>query len=214
MRRDFPDRKACSYNAFVPGAAYKTVHCFWVYKDDAPKANKRKYQGLHEAVYRYNLYYAKRMEDGTWVAADGTSMSDLPVNKTFSDRHAMIFDSGEEFTAPVRIVIDRDDTPYIRFRTGVSDWKRGKVFVPYKYKFATPGAGTWAIRDTASKQWPVGVVNLLYTPGPAAFGGPQPNPWHIHFTEGPREDPRSTYLWLGHVEDGYAKRKAGPASAP
>ena len=120
MRRNFPDKQACSYNAFVPGANYKTVHCFWVYKDDDPRGNKRKYQDMHEAVYRYNFYYAKRTAEGQWIAADGTPMSDLPVNKPFCDKHAMFLNSGEEFTAPKRIVIDEDDTPYIRIRQGVN----------------------------------------------------------------------------------------------
>lgn len=214
LRRNFPDKKACSYNAFVPGADYKTVHCFWVYKDDDPQGNKRKYQGLHEAVYRYNLYYARRTSAGQWVAADGTAMTDLPINKTFCDQHAILFNSGEAFTAPSRIVIDRDDTPYLRFRHGVTDWKRGKVFVPYQFKFASPQQGTWGVHRSMPTQWPQPVKRLLMTAGPAAFGGPQPNPWFIHYTQGPDEDPSATYVWLGHVETGYAVRPKGPMKSP
>ncbi len=214
MRRNFPDKKACSYNAFVPGADYKTVHCFWVYKDDDPRRNKRKYQGLHEAVYRYNMYYARRTADGRWIAADGTAMSDLPVNKTFCDAHAKLYDSGEEFVAPTRIVIDRDDTPYLRLRHGVSDWKRGKTFVPYTYNFASPREGTWEVYDKMPAQWPALTRRLVMSAGPAAFGGPQPNPWFIHYTAGPPEDPKATYVWLGHIETGYATRPAGPAKSP
>lgn len=214
MRRDFPDKKACSYNAFVPGADYKTVHCFWVYKDDDPRRNKRKYQGMHEAVYRYNMYYAKRTAEGQWIAADGTPMSDLPVNKTFCDEHAMILNSGEEFTAPTRIVIDEDDTPYFHIRQGVIDWKLSKVIVPYYYKFASPVDEKWKVYDEMPNQWPKLVKDLLLSAGPAAFGGRQPNKWFIHYKEGPPEDPKATYLWLGHIEKGYAIRKEGPAKSP
>jgi|GEM_PF-187557 len=214
MRRDFPDKKACSYNAFVPGADYKTVHCFWVYKDDDPRGNKRKYQGMHEAVYRYNMYYAKRTADGKWIAADGTPMSDLPANKTFCDEHAMFLNSGEEFTAPKRIVIDRNDTPYIHIRQGVTDWKRGKVFVPDHYRFASPLSGNWRVHDEMPNQWPDLVKRLLLSAGPAAFGGSQPNRWFIHYKEGPPEDVAATYVWLGHLEKGYAIRKTGPARSP
>ncbi|MCK5174555.1 MAG: BNR-4 repeat-containing protein, partial [Planctomycetes bacterium] len=214
MRRDFPDKQACSYNAFVPGADYKTVHCFWVYKDDDPRRNKRKYQGLHEAVYRYNLYYAKRMTDGAWIAADGTKMMNLPVNKAWCDKHARILDSGELFTAPQRIVIDENDTPYLHYRIGVTDWKQGKTFIPYEYKFASAVKGKWILRDQMDGNWPTMVKRLLKAPGPAAFGGQQPNEWFIHFEEGPAGDPDATYVWLGHIDQGYALRKGGPAKAP
>ena len=214
MCRDFPDKKACSYNAFVPGADYKTVHCFWVYKDDDPKGNNRKYQGMHEAVYRYNMYYAKRTAEGQWIAADGTPMSDLPVNKAFSDKHAMVLDSGEEFTAPTRIVIDEDDTPYIRIRQGVTDWKNGKVIVPYQYKFASPLNGKWQVHSKMPDQWSGQVKRLLMSAGPAAFGGSPPSKWFIHFEEGPPQDPISTYVWLGHLEKGYAARSGGPVALP
>ncbi len=214
MRRDFPDKKACSYNAFVPGADYRTVHCFWVYKDDNPRGNKRKYQGMHEAVYRYNMYYAKRTAEGQWIAADGTPMSDLPVNKSFCDKHAMFVDSGEEFTAPKRIVIDQNDAPYIRIRQGVTDWKRGNVIVPYHYKFASPEKGKWQVHGEMPNQWADLVKRLLLSAGPAAFGGSQPNEWFIHYKEGPPEDPKATYVWLGHIEKGYAIRQDGPAKSP
>jgi hypothetical protein len=54
--------------AFVSDVDYRTVHCFLVYKDDDPRDNKRKYQGLHEAVYRYNIYYTRRTIKGQWIA--------------------------------------------------------------------------------------------------------------------------------------------------
>ena len=204
MRRNFPDQKAASYNAFVPGADYRTVHCFWVYKDDNPRGNKRKYQGLREGVYRYNLYYSKRTAEGKWLAADGTGISNLPINKRFSDEHAMVFDSVEEFTKPTRIVIDQDDTPYIRFKHGVRDVKPNKVIVPYQDKFASLEYGKWQVHEDMSNQWPELVKCLLISPGPAAFGGLQPNQWFIHYKNGPSEDPNRTYVWLGHIEMSYA----------
>jgi hypothetical protein len=214
MRRDFSDKKACSYNAFVPGADYRTVHCFWVYKDDDPRGNKRKYQGLSEAVYRYNMYYAKRTAEGQWIAADGTAISDLPANKTFSDKHAMFLDSGEEFTAPARIVIGQNDVPYFRIRQGVTDKLGGKVIVPYQYKFASPLKGKWQLHNEMPNQWPGLVKELLLSAGPAAFGGSQANKWFIHYEEGPPEDAKATYVWLGHIEKGYAIRHEGPARSP
>jgi len=214
MRHRFPDKKACSYNAFVPGAEYKTVHCFFVYKDDNPRGNKRKYQGLHEAVYRYNMYYARRNAEGEWIAADGAAMSDLPVNKLFCDKHAMVVDSGEEFAAPARIVIDENDAPCIRIRQGVSDWVTGRVLVPYHYKFAFRADGQWQVRDEMPDQWPELVKALLSSTGSSAFGGRQPNKWFMHHTKGPAEDPTATYVWLGHIEQGYAIRQGGPATSP
>lgn len=215
LRRNFADKKACSYNAFVPGADYRTVHCFWVYKDDNPRGNKRKYQGLDEAVYRYNMYYARRTADGQWIAADGTAMSDLPVNKTFCDEHAKILDSGEEFASPHRIVIGHDDTPYIRIKQGVTDWKRGnKVIVPDQYKLASPVDGTWRVHEAMPNQWSELPRDLLLSAGAAAFGGKQPNEWYIHYKEGPSEDPTATYIWLGHIRNGYAARRDGPAKTP
>jgi hypothetical protein len=141
-------------------------------------------------------------------------MSDLPVNKTFSDKHAMFLDSGEEFTAPKRIVIDQNDTPYIRIRQGVADWKRGKVIVPYQYRFASPVDGKWQVHGEMPNLWPDLVKRLILSAGPAAFGGRQPNKWFIHYVEGPPEDAKATYVWLGHFEKGYAIRQGGPAKSP
>ena len=216
MRRDFPDREAASYNAFVPGADYKTVHCFWVYKDDDPRGNKRKYQGMSEAVYRYNMYYAKRTADGQWIAADGTPMSDLPVNKPFCDKHAMFLNSGDEFTAPTRIVVGEDDTPYIRIRLGVTDRKSGAARSLFPITTSSPPRwrGKWQVHEEMRDGLPKLVKRLLMSAGPAAFGGPQPNKWFIHYKEGPPEDTNATYIWLGHIEEGYAIRQDGPAKSP
>ncbi len=126
----------------------------------------------------------------------------------------MFVDSGEEFTAPKRIVIGEDDAPYIRIRQGVADWKRGNVIVPYQYKFASPVDGKWQVHYEMPNQWPELVRELLLSAGPAAFGGSQPNKWFIHFKEAPPEDPKATYVWLGHIEKGYAIRQDGPARSP
>ncbi|MDH3719611.1 MAG: hypothetical protein OES79_15930, partial [Planctomycetota bacterium] len=112
------------------------------------------------------------------------------------------------------IVIDEDDTPYIHIRQGVTDWKRGKVFVPYHYRFASPSNGNWQVHDEMPNQWSDLVKRLLSSAGPAAFGGSQPNKWIIHYKEGPPEDVKATYVWLGHLEKGYAIRENGPARSP
>jgi hypothetical protein len=185
-----------------------------VYKDNNSIGNKRKYPGLTKAAYRYNLYYAKRTAEGKWIAADGTEATDLPMNKAFADKHAIVHDSGDEFTAPARIVINKDDVPYIRIRQGVTDWARDEVIVPFHYKFASPMDGEWKVSDEMSDQWNGQVKDLLMSAGPAAFGGSQPNKWTIHFEEGPPQDATSTYIWLGHLEKGYAIRQDGPAKSP
>jgi hypothetical protein len=141
-------------------------------------------------------------------------MSDLPVNKPFCDKHAMFLNSGDEFTAPTRIVVGEDDTPYIRIRLGVTDWKRGKVIIPDHYKFASPVEGKWQVHEEMRDELPDLVKRLLMSAGPAAFGGPQPNKWFIHYKEGPPEDTNATYIWLGHIEEGYAIRQDGPAKSP
>ena len=37
---------------------------------------------------------------------------------------------------------------------------------------------------------------------------------HPSHEEGPTEDPTATYIWLGHVREGYAIRQGGPVGAP
>jgi hypothetical protein len=66
----------------------------------------------------------------------------------------MIYNSGELFTAPRRIVITPDDTPFLRFRLGVYDWKKkGKPTVPYTYKFASPGRDGWRLHESMPEDW-------------------------------------------------------------
>ena len=106
------------------------------------------------------MYYAKRTANGKWIASDGSTMTDRPVGKTFCDAHAMFIESGEEFVAPKRIVIDENDIPYIRIRIGVTDWKRGTNFVPYRYPYASPVSGRWEIHD----ELPEGTADLTKCP--------------------------------------------------
>ena len=221
MRLAPKDPKAAAYCAFLPGATYKTVHCFFVHKDDNPPSNKRrphpwrplKYPGLHEAVYRYNVYYITRDAEGVWRGADGTKLQ-LPLSKAKADKHAMVYDTGHEFARHRLIAIGADDTPYLRFSVGVEDWKHKKVIVPAKTKFAAPTKGKWEIFDQLPQTWPQAVRRSIMAPGPAAYGKIVPSPWFIHHTSGPQADPSATYIWLGHVETGYATRPGGPAASP
>jgi hypothetical protein len=216
------DRLAAAYCAFLPGATYRTVHCFFVHKDDnAARVRKDrphpwrplKYPGLHEAVYRYNVYYIHRDAEGTWRGADGSPLT-LPLTKADADRHALVYDTGHEFASHRRIAIGSDDRPFLRFAVGVSDWKRNKTIVPSKTKFAAPRDGKWVVSDAPPTDWPEKVARYIATAGPAAYGPRFPNPWFIHFREGPKEDRTATYIWLGHADKGYAARKGGPAPAP
>jgi len=86
--------------------------------------------------------------------------------------------------------------------------------VPGRYKYAAAEDGRWQLHEGMPDRWPDLVKRLLVSAGPAAFGGPQPNKWFIHFKNGPPEDPSSTYVWLGHIENGYAARKDGAAKSP
>lgn len=221
LRRAPKDPRAAAYCAFLPGATYRTVHCFFVHKDDNAALVPRrrhpwrplKYPGLHEAVYRYNVYYVRRDAEGAWRGATGSKI-DLPLTKADADKHALVHDTGHEFASHRRIAIGADDRPYLRFSVGVSDWTTGKVIVPHKAKFAAPAAGRWTVSESLPDDWPAAVRRRIMAPGPAAYGASFPNPWFIHFRAGPKADRTATYIWLGHAETGYASRKAGPAPSP
>jgi len=220
MRLKPKDRLAAAYCAFLPGTTYETIHCFFVHKDDNPRSRGKphpwrplKYPGLHEAVYRYNVYYIMRDAEGTWRGKDGAKLT-LPVSKAEADKHALVHDTGHEFARHKRIAVGADDTPYLRFTVGVEDWKAKKVIVPGKTKYAAPTAGTWKVHDQLPATWPTEIRRYLLTPGPAAYGKHFPNPWFIHFTAGPKADPTATYIWLGHADKGYATRERGPAPSP
>jgi len=222
MRLAPKDPLAAAYCAFLPGAAYETIHCFFVHKDDNPPRVRPglphpwrplKYPGLHEAVYRYNVYYIRRDAAGVWRGCDGAKLN-LPVSKAEADAHAKVHDTGDEFASHRLIAIGADDTPYLKLHQGVSDWKRGKVIVPGRTMFASPRGGKWRISRQLPADWPAPVRRQMATPGPAAYGKTFPNPWFIHHARGPKADPTATYIWLGHAEKGYAPRQGGPATSP
>lgn len=221
MRIDPPDKLAAAYCTFLPGPKGDTIHGFWLHKDDNPPRLRGKphpwrpvkYPGLHEAVYRYNVYYIKREADGTWHGIDGTA-PELPLGKGAADNHARVYDTGDLFARHKRIVIDENDRPYIRFGVGVTDWKAGKVIVPEKVKYAAPTDGKWRVYDKMPNDWPAAVRKQIETPGPAAYDAEFPGPWYIHFENGPPVDPTATYIWLAHTETGCATREGGPARSP
>ncbi len=213
LRTDAAERRTAAYCAFVPGAGGKSVHCFFVYKDDDPRGNGRKYLGLHEAVYRYNVYYIFRDASGRWLGADGQLLK-LPVSKREADAHGLVHDTGESFAGLKRIVIDENDRPYLRFSEGVTDWKNHKTIVRPVYRYATPAGGKWHVTQRSAQDWPEAVRRTIVTPGPAAYGEECPNPWFIHHKMGSDADPSATYIWLGHIDDGYAARDGGPATSP
>lgn len=219
MRLDPPDRLAAAYATFLPGADCTTVHGFFVHKDDNPTRVKKhpwrplKYPGLHEAVYRYNVYYIKRHANGKWRGADG-SILELPLSKAKADKQALVHDTGDLFAGHKRIVIDENDRPYLRFGVGVNDWKSGKIVVPTKTYYTAPTNGRWEVFDSRPSNWPESVRRQLVTAGPAAYGRTAPYPWFIHHDQGPKQNPTATYVWLAHTEEGYAPRKQGPASSP
>jgi len=99
-------------------------------------------------------------------------------------------------------------------RATYSQSMRMKVIVPSRQQLVSPRDGKWEVLKEMPKEWPELVKRLLLSPGPAAFGGKQPNKWFIHFKEGPAGDPTATYVWLGHIDDGYAAREGGPAKPP
>ncbi len=215
LRRDTKRPGVCAYCTFLPGAEGKTVHGVFLYKDDAPRANKRKVLGLHEAVYRYHVYYIFRDAAGRWHGLDG-ELPSLPLGLDDADRHAKVYDSGENFASHRHITVDRRNRPYLRFAVGIRDWKHNKTFVPLKTKYAGPRDGRWQVTESVPDAWPAEVRQRIDLPGPEAYGphGEGPSPWYIHHRKGPKADPTRTYVWLGHVEQGYAPRPDGPVPSP
>jgi hypothetical protein len=134
----------------------------------------------------------------------------LPVSKAQADLHAKVYDTGDEFASHRRIVIDEKNIPYLYFQEGVTDWKSGKVIVKPKDRYAWLDASGWKVATKLPESWPAKVRKHIVTRGPAAYGGPSPNPWFIHHGKGPRGGGRATYVWLGHVEEGYFPFPGGP----
>ena len=179
MRLEPNDPLAAAYCSFHPGSDSKTVHCFWVHKDDNARRVKGdrkhpwrplKYPGLHEAVYRYNMYYIYRDTEGIWRNIAGDKVK-LPVSKAFADKKCLVFDSGDEFTNIGFPTVDSNNCPYVRFPYGVGDWKKGdRIIVPWRHKFAhyDYDLSKWQVTDEVPQDWPLNVKTILTAKGPAA----------------------------------------------
>jgi hypothetical protein len=225
MRRDPPDRLAAAYCDFLPGADRRSVHLFWCHKDDnaARVTSTRphpwrplKYPGLHEAVYRYNVYYLKRQADGEWCTAKGDVVS-LPVSKSEADAKCLVYDSGDEFTfLGTHIAIDAADRPYLRFGTGVVDWVKyhgnaQAAVVPVTQRFAHLNNGKWRVTSELPADWPKDVVRTIQAPGPLAFGHTWPSGrWFIFAGREATEAARGCSVYLYNDETGYVRPDAGP----
>jgi len=225
MRLDPPDRLAAAYCQFFPGAKQDTIHCFWNHKDDnAARVSDRrphpwrplKYKGLHEAVYRYNVYYMHRNAEGIWQNAAGDPV-ELPISKAEADAKCLVYNSGDEFTfLGSRQAVDAADRPYFKFGTGVVDWARveRRVIVPPVDKYAQFAEGRWQIHDGMPETWPPEVRRVVESPGPAAYGGPDAAGWSIFCHRSPIEPDAGATVFLYHDERGFATREGGPAKVP
>jgi len=228
MRRDPPDRLAAAYCFFLPGSDRRTVHCFWNHKDDnaARVTEDRphpwrplKYKGLHEAVYRYNVYYIRRDDKGTWRNPKRKKVS-LPISKKLADAECLVYDSGQEFSfIPYRsrMTVDADNRSYYKVRTGVVDWVRndpddpGKALVSVRDLFVRIGSDGAEVQKTMPTAWPVDIKKVLRARGLEAFGDRLHGRWFIFCTRKPLADGQGSHLLLYNWTSGYAVRKGGPA---
>jgi hypothetical protein len=226
MRLDPPDKLAAAYCDFFPGSDGRTIHCFWNHKDDnAARVTATrphpwrplKYPGLHEAVYRYNVYYARRDADGVWRNAGGQSLP-LPISKAQADRLCLVFDSGDEFAMlRTRLAVDRDNRPYIRFGVGVVDWVRlhkdpSAVLVPITDRYAQFAEGQWQVSRERPADWPADVARVLRAPGVLAYGDGWPaGHWHIFASRQAIAPGVGCCVFLYNDQTGYAVRSGGPA---
>lgn len=207
-------RQAAAYAHFFPGRDGKGIHCFWNYKEDDPRRWPAQYRGLHEAVYRFNVYYIRRDAEGTWRSAAGEAVS-LPVSKADADAKCMVYDSGEWFAYPGQHALGPDDRPFARISTGVRDWGSEKVLVPIESRYACRAGGTWQVTDRMPGDWPADVAGVVGGAGEAAFEDlgeagtrvRQAEPWFIFFRHRPK--PTALYLYGG---GSCATRAGGPAA--
>ncbi|MBM3333492.1 BNR-4 repeat-containing protein [Candidatus Sumerlaeota bacterium] len=228
MRKAPPDPLAAAYCDFMPGSDGRTVHCFWNHKDDnAARVTPQrphpwralKYPGLHEAVYRYNVYYVRRDPDGVWRNGQG-QMANLPISKTEADSNCLVYDSGDEFTMlGLRMAVDANDQPYIGFGTGVVDWvKRGadartQPIVPTTERFATLASGVWRVTEEMPGSWPSDVARAMKAPGCLAYGSEWPaGHWFIFAGRAGVSSEHGCSVHLYNDLTGYATRPGGPAS--
>ena len=221
MRLEPHDPLAAAYCSFHPGSNRKTIHCFWVHKDDNARRVKGdrkhpwrplKYPGLHEAVYRYNMYYIYRDAEGVWWNITGDKMK-LPVSKALADKKCLVFDSGDEFTNIGFPVVDSNNRPYVRFRYGVGDWKKGRtIIVPWRHKFAhyDYDLNKWQVSDEVPPDWPRNVKTTLTAKGPAAYGDKSHGRWFIFFQHARQSHEAGSFIFLYHERTGYAIREGGP----
>lgn len=226
MRKAPRDPAACAYAFFFPGSDGRTVHCFWNHKDDnaARVTDKRphpwrplKYPGLHEAVYRYNVYYVRLDADGTWRSAAGEAAA-LPISKAEADSRCLAFDSGDEFTfIGMSLAVDAANRPYLRFGTGVVDWVRQHkdpkaVVVPVTDRFACFASGRWQVSPAAPADWPADVRRILATTGMQAYGDEWPaGHWFISAKRQPSRPDVGCSVFLFGDQAGYISRDGGPA---
>ncbi|MHC4677564.1 MAG: BNR-4 repeat-containing protein [Planctomycetota bacterium] len=223
MRLAPPDKLAAAYASICPGYEGRTVHCFWVHKDDNAarvKGNRKhpwrplKYKGFHEAVYRYNMYYVFRDAEGVWRNIAGEKV-ELPVSKAFADAHCLLYDSGDEFTNIAFPFVDRLNRPYARFRTGVGDWKAGgRIIKPWHSLYASYEAGQWHISDEVPAAWPEEVRVFAEAKGSAAFGPKSQVNWFIYYTHDRFGPNQGSSIFLYNPTSGYARRQPGPARLP
>jgi len=221
MRLEPPDPLAAAYCSFHPGSDGKTVHCFWVHKDDNAarvKGNRKhpwrplKYPGLHEAVYRYNIYYIYRDVKGIWQNIAGDKVT-LPVSKAFADKECLVFDSGDEFTNIGLPAADSNNRPYVRFPYGVGDWQKGgTIILPWRYKFAhyDYDLSKWQVTDEVPQDWPSDVKTSLTAKGSAAYGDKSEGRWFIFFQHARPSQDAGSFIFLYHEKEGFATRTGGP----
>jgi len=223
MRLAPPDRLAAAYCSFHPGREGKTVHCFWVHKDDNAarvKGDQKhpwrplKYKGLHEAVYRYNMYYIVRDERGVWQDIEGRDV-ELPVSKAFADEHCLVFDSGDELTNIGRPMVDAQNRPYVSFRYGVGNWKASsRTIVPWRTMFGSFESGNWHVQRELPEDWPEEVRTHAIGSGAAAYGDQSEGLWFIYYRTDRFNPTAATTIYLEHETLGFAVRKGGPVKLP
>ncbi len=224
MRLDPRDPLAAAYCDFFPGSDGRTIHCVWNHKDDNAARvtpdrphpwRPLKYPGLHEAVYRYNIYYVRRDPDGVWRNAAGEAMA-TPISKASADAKCLVYDSGDEFASPGALAVDRQNRMHIRFRVGVTDWTKGydnpkAVLVPLRTKYARFESDRWRISDAMPADWPEDVPAALSAPGEPAYGDLQWGRWFIGCTRRALAPNTGSAVFLYHDKSGFALRPDGPA---
>jgi S1-C subfamily serine protease len=225
MRKAPPDPLAAAYCCFLPGGNGRTVRLFWNHKDDnaAQVTAARphpwrplKYPGLHEAVYRYNVYYMKRGADGVWRDATGRQL-DLPVSKAEADRRCLVYDSGDQFTNGLQTVVDAEDRPFVRFDAGVGDWTKRQddpkaTFIPFTPRFACQVAGRWQVSRAMPADWPAEVARIFRAPGTLVPSEQWPvGLWFLSLEGSLAGRGLGCAIQLRHDQAGSAVRQGGPA---